>query len=158
MVRAIDNRAEIYGIGSYRGPAKTKFSPVRLGEDTILVGESNVCPSPQEECQKTAHFYLPRRGRLVEAGSADIERTAILPSVTARGLYAQYRLRTDVTYQPDGIHLLEQVKVRIVHNDAPSRDSDRDLRKVEFSRVLRVERDALFPTNDPLWERVVGQD
>jgi hypothetical protein len=38
------------------------------------------------------------------------------------------------------------------------RDSDRDLRKVEFSRFLRVERDTLFSSNDPLWERVVGQD
>lgn len=158
LVRAIDDRAEVYGIGSFRGPAKSQLSPVRLGNDSIVVGESKICPNPQEDCQQVAHIFLARRGRLIEAATVDLERTAVVPSVTERGLYAQYKLRTDVTYQPDGIHLLEQVKVRIIHYDTPNRDSDRDLRKVEFSRLLRVDRDALFPSNDPLWERVVGQD
>lgn len=81
-----------------------------------------------------------------------------MPSVTERGLYAKYVLRTDVTYKPAGIQLLEQVEVKIIHYDEGARDSDRALRKVEFSRFLRVERDTLFSSNDPLWERVVGQD
>ena len=63
-----------------------------------------------------------------------------------------------MSYEPEGIRLLEQVSVKIIHYEDPGRDSDRDLRKVEFSRVLKVERDALFATNDSLWERVVGQD
>jgi hypothetical protein len=50
------------------------------------------------------------------------------------------------------------VKVKIIHYDQGNRDSDRELRKVEFSRLLRVQRDTLFSSNDPLWERVVGQD
>jgi hypothetical protein len=157
LVRAVDDRAEVYGIGSFRGPNKTQLSPVRLGEDTLLVGESKVCPEP-DDCRKRAHFYLARRGRLIEAATIDLERTAVVPSVTERGLYARYQLSTDVTYKPDGIHLLEQVKVRIIKYDDGQRDSDRELRKVEFSRQLRVERDTLFSTNDPLWERVVGQD
>ena len=157
LVRAVDDRAEVYGIGSYRGAGKSQLSPVRLGNDNLVVGESKKCPSP-DDCQHTAHFYLPRRGRLIEAAAVDLERTAVVPSVTERGLYAQYKLRTDVTYKPDGIHLLEQVSVRIIHYDAGNRDSDRELRKVEFSRLLRVERDTLFSSNDPLWERVVGQD
>jgi hypothetical protein len=158
LVRAIDDRAEVYGVGSLRAAAKSKATPVRLGNDTIVMVESSLCPNPQEDCQKVAHVFLNRRGRLYEAATVDLERTAIVPSITERGLYAQYKLRTDVEYKPDGIHLLEQVKVRIIHYDAPNRDSDRDLRQVEFARVLRVERDALFSSNDPLWERVVGQD
>lgn len=157
LVRAVDDRAEVYGIGSFRGPPKSQLNPVRLGNDNLVVAESKLCPSP-EDCQHRAHFYLPRRGRLIEAATVDLERTAIVPSVTARGLYALYRLRTDVTYKPDGIHLLEQVKVKIIHYEAGNRDSDRELRKVEFSRLLRVQRDTLFSSNDPLWERVVGQD
>ena len=157
LVRAVDDRAEVYGIGSFRGPTKSQLSPVRLGEETVLVGESKVCPDP-DNCRKRAHFYLQRRGRLIEAASVDLERTAIVPSVTERGLYARYQLSTDVTYKPDGIHLLEQVRVKIIKSDDPNRDSERELRKVEFSRQLRVERDTLFSTNDPLWERVVGQD
>jgi len=157
LVRAVDDRAEVYGIGSYRGPAKSQLNSVRLGEDQIVVGESKVCPSP-DDCRHQAHFFLSRRGRLIDAATVDLERVAILPSVTERGLYARYTLRTDVTYKPDGIQLLEQVKVKIVHYEDPNRDSDRELRKVEFSRFLRVERDALFSSNDPLWERVVGQD
>jgi hypothetical protein len=157
LVRAANDRAEVYGIGSYRGPAKTKLTPVRLGNDNVVVAETKTCSS-SNDCQHKAHFYLPRRGRLIEAGVVDLERIAVVPSVTARGLYARYHLRTDVSYKPDGIYLLEQIAVKIVHYEDGKRDSDRDLRKVEFARMLRVERDALFPTNDSLWERVVGQD
>jgi hypothetical protein len=157
LVRAIDDRAEVYGIGSYRGPAKSQLTPVRLGQDQIVVIESKVCPNA-DDCRHQAHFFLSRRGRLIDAATVDLERVAVLPSVTARGLYAKYTLRTDVTYKDDGIQLLEQVKVKIIHYEDPNRDSDRELRKVEFSRFLRVERDALFSSNDPLWERVVGQD
>src|SRR5262249_19252612 len=127
------------------------------GNENLVVAESKICPDP-DDCRKRAEFYLARRGRLIDAAQVDLERTAIVPSVSERGLYAKYTLRTDVTYKPEGIQLLEQVRVRIIHYDEGQRDSDRDLRKVEFSRFLRVERDTLFSSNDPLWERVVGQD
>ncbi len=157
LARAYGDRAEVYGIGSYRGPLKTQIQPVRLGDDTLVVAESKRCDQP-DDCRKQAHFHLARRGRLIEAAAVDVERTAVLPSVTERGLYARYKLLTDVTYTPNGILLLEQIRVGIIHYEDPNRDSDRDLRKVEFSRFLRVERDALFSSNEPLWERVVGQD
>lgn len=158
LVRAADDRADVYGIGSFRAPpVGTKLAPVRLGNNNLVVAETKHCPDP-DDCRKRAHFYLVRRGRLIEAASVDLERTAVVPSVTARGLYARYVLRTDVTYKPNGIQLLEQVRVKIVENDDGNRDSDRELRRVEFQRFLRVERDALFSSNDPLWERVVGQD
>lgn len=157
LVRAVNDRAEVYGIGSFRGPTKSKIEPMRLGNETIVVAESKVCPD-QDDCRKRAQFYLNRRGRLIESASVDLERVAVVPSVTERGLYARYTLKTDVTYKPTGIQLLEQVQVKIIHYDEGQRDSDRNLRKVEFSRFLRVERDALFSSNDPLWDRVVGQD
>lgn len=157
IVRGIDDRAEVYGIGSFRGPPKSQLSPVRLGNENIVVAESKVCPEA-DDCRKRAQFFLARRGRLIESATIDLERTAVVPSVTERGLYAKYVLRTDVTYKPAGIQLLEQVEVKIIHYDEGARDSDRALRKVEFSRFLRVERDTLFSSNDPLWERVVGQD
>jgi hypothetical protein len=157
LVRVGADRAEVVAIGSFRGPSASELSPVRLGNELIVSAESKVCPAP-EDCQKRAQFYLARRGRLIASASVDLERTAVLPSVTERGLYARYVLRTEVTYKPTGIQLLEHVEVKIVHSDVATRDSDRALRKVEFSRFLRVERDALFSSNDPLWERVVGQD
>jgi hypothetical protein len=158
LVRAVDDRAEVYGIGSLRAPAKgTRIAPVRLGNDNLVVVEAKQCPDP-DDCRQRAHFYLARRGRLLEAATVDIERTAVLPSVTARGLYARYTLRTDVTYKPNGIELLEQVRVKIIKYEEQNRDSERELRKVEFQRFLRVDRDTLFSSNDPLWERVVGQD
>ncbi len=157
LVRAIDDRAEVYGIGSFRGPPKSKVSPARVGNENIAVAESTVCPD-LDDCRKRADFYLARRGRLINQATVDLERTAVVPSLTERGLYAKYLLRTDVTYREGGIQLLEQVQVRIIHYEAGERDSDRALRKVEFSRFLKVERDALFSSNDPLWERVVGQD
>lgn len=157
LVRAVDDRAEVYGIGSFRAAPKAKLLPVRLGNENIVVGESKNCPDP-DDCRLTAHFYLSRRGRLIEAATVDLERTAVVPSVSERGLYTRYVLRTDVTYKPDGIQLLEQVRVRVVKDESGTRDSDRELRRVEFSRFLKVERDTFFSSNDPLWERVFGQD
>jgi len=157
LVRAVDDRAEVYGIGSFRGPPKSQLYPVRLGNESIVVAETKICPDP-DDCRKRADFYLARRGRLIDAATVDLERTAVVPSISERGLYAKYILRTDVSYKPEGIQLLEQVEVKIIHYDDGARDSDRKLRKVEFSRFLRVERDTLFSSNDPLWERVVGQD
>jgi hypothetical protein len=157
LVRAVDDHAEVYGIGSFRGPPKSRVNPVRLGNENIAVAESVVCPD-LDDCRKRADFYLARRGRLINSATVDLERTAVVPSISERGLYAKYMLRTDITYRPTGIHLLEQVQVKIIHYEQGQRDSDRILRKVEFSRFLRVERDTLFSSNDPLWERVVGQD
>lgn len=157
LVRAIDDRAEVYGIGAFRGSKTTDFSSARLGDETILVGEESRCETA-DDCRRIGHFYLLRRGRLLQAASADLERQVTVPSVTARGLYAEYTLRTDVTYKAEGVLLLEQVKVRLIKTESPNRDSDRDLRKVEFARLLRVDRDTLYSSNEPLWERVVGQD
>lgn len=158
LVRALDDRAEIYGIGSYRAPADAKLQAVRVGNEPLVVAESKRCPDPTN-CRTTAHFYLARRGRLIDAADVDVERVQRVPSVSERGLYAEYQLRTDVNYEADGIVLLEQVQVKIVpYEEAGDRDSDRVLRTVEFTRKLKVERDSLFATNESLWERVVGQD
>lgn len=157
LVRAVDDRAEIFGIGSYRGPVDAKVAPVRMGNETLVVAESKRCPD-STNCRKVADFYLARRGRLVNAASIDVERVLRVPSVTERGLYAEYHLRTDLSYSPDGVQLHEQVKVKIIPYEKGDRDSDRVLRTVEFSRLLKVDRDTLFSTNESLWERVVGQD
>jgi hypothetical protein len=158
LVRAVDDRAEVFGIGSYRGPVDAKLTPVRMGDEFLLVAEARRCPDTYN-CRKTADFYLARRGRLINAATVDIERVQRVPSVSERGLYAEYRMNTDVSYERDGIRLLEQVKVRIIpYEGEAARDSNRTLRKVEFARMLRVDRDTLFSTNESLWERVVGQD
>lgn len=158
LAAAIDDRAEIYGVGSYRGPADAKLTPVRMGNDTLLVAESKRCPD-DFNCRKVADFYLARRGRLLNAASVDIERVIRVPSVTERGLYAEYRLTTDVSYSSEGVKLHEQVRVRIIpYGGQEARDSDRVLRTVEFARLLKVDRDTLLSTNESLWERVVGQD
>jgi hypothetical protein len=158
MVRAVNDSAEVFGIGSYRGPIDAKLTPVRMGNEYLLVAEARRCPDTYN-CRKTADFYLARRGRLINAATVDIERVQRVPSVGERGLYAEYRLNTDISYSSDGIQLLEQVNVRIIpYEKQGDRDSDRALRKVEFARMLRVDRDTLFSTNESLWERVVGQD
>jgi hypothetical protein len=157
LARAVDDRAEIFGVGSYRGPPDAELTPVRMGNETLLVAESRRCPH-SNNCRKVADFYLARRGRLINAATIDVERVERVPSVTERGLFAEYRLTTDITYTAEGVQLLEQVQVRIIPYEEGERDSDRLLRKVEFSRLLRVERDTLFSSNESLWERVVGQD
>jgi hypothetical protein len=159
LVRAIDDRAEVYGVGSYRGHPGSKLTPVRAGNDVLVIAETKECdPENPGECRKRATFFLPRRGRLIEGAAVDLERIAVVPSSIARGLFTRYRLTTDITYRPDGILLLEQVDVRIVENGLEDKDSGRHLRTVEFGRILKVERDSLFSSNEPLWDRVVGQD
>ncbi len=158
LVRGIDDRAEVYGVGSYRGPANAELNVVRMGDETLVVAEAKRCPD-ETNCRKIADFFLLRRGRLLDTATVDLERVQRVPSVTERGLYAEYRLRTDVSYKGDGIHLLEQVRVRIIpYEEGGDRDSDRLLRTVEFARMLKVKRDSLFATNESVWERVVGQD
>lgn len=158
LARAFGDNAEIYGVGSFRGPKATRFQTARVGNETIVVAETTECDAEAETCRKRAYFFLPRRGRLIEGAVVDTDRTAIVPSVSERGLYAQYHLSTDISYEKDGIVLLEQVHVRIMRTEIPDLDSDRSLRTVEFSRFLKVERDTLFSSNEPLWERVVGRD
>ncbi len=158
LVRAVDDTAEVFGVGTYRGPTDAKLTPVRMGDEYLLVAEARRCPDTFN-CRKTADFYLVRRGRLINAATVDVERVQRVPSVSAKGLYAEYRLNTDITYTRDGIQLLEQVKVRTIpYENETERDGNRELRKVEFARMLRVDRDTLFSTNESLWERVVGQD
>jgi len=158
LVRAQDDRAEVYGVGSFRGPAEAKLEPVRMGNEMLLVAEYKRCPDITN-CRKIADFFIVRRGRLILAATADTERVLRVPSRTERGLFAEYRMTTDVSYQAEGIRLLEQVKVKIIpYPNEPERDSDRVLRTAEFSRMLRLDRDALFATNESLWERIVGQD
>lgn len=158
LARARGDSAEIYGIGSFRGPKGSTFATARVGNETIVTAETKECSPDGDACRKRNVFFLPRRGRLIEGATIDLDRTAIVPSTTQRGLYAQYHLSTDVTYQKDGILLLEQVSVRITPSEVPDLDSDRELRTVEFSRFLKVDRDTLFSSNEPLWERVVGRD
>jgi hypothetical protein len=158
LVRAQDDRAEVYGVGSFRGPVEAKLEPVRMGNEMLLVAEYKRCPDITN-CRKISDFFLLRRGRLILAATADTERVLRVPSRTERGLFAEYRMTTDVSYQAEGIRLLEQVKVKIIpYPNEPERDSDRVLRTAEFSRMLRLDRDALFATNESLWERIVGQD
>jgi hypothetical protein len=158
LVRAIDDRAEVYGIGSYRGPVDAKLTPVRMGNEVMVTAVAKRCADPTN-CRRVANFFLLRRGRLLNAAMVDIERVQRMPSVTEIGLYAEYRMSTDVSYKKDGIELLEKISVRIIpYEKQGDRDSNRVLRTVEFRRLLQVERDSLFASNESVWERVVGRD
>ncbi len=158
LVRAEGDRAEVFGVGVYRGPINAKLKPVKMGNETMMVAQAKRCVN-KNTCRKVADMYLVRRGRLVQAATVDLERTQRVPSVTERGLYAEYKLTTDVNYTNAGVQLHERVDVRIIpYEKGGDRDSNRVLRTVEFSRLLRVDRDTLFSSNESLWERVVGQD
>ncbi len=158
LTRAAGDSADVFAVGSFRGPSDSKITPARLGNEAIVVAETKDCPPDGKDCRKRLFFYLPRRGRLIQGAVIDLERTSVVPSVTEKGLFTQYKLSTDVTYKPEGILLLEQLQVRTTKTDVPDLDSDRHLRTVEFSRLLKVERDSMFSTNDALWDRVVGRD
>ena len=72
--RSVDDGAEVYGIGSFRGPPKSRIEPVRVGNENLAVAESTICPALDlivVRLGKTAHeredFLVPWRAAMVQA-------------------------------------------------------------------------------------------
>ena len=92
LVRAVDDRAEVYGIGSFRGPPKSKIVPVRVGNENLAVAESDHLPRPRRLPQ--ARRLLPRAPRpphrlgagrpRAHAGGAERDRARPLRQVHAQ--------------------------------------------------------------------------
>jgi hypothetical protein len=150
LVRSFDDTAELYAVGVHQGRRETTtFALERLGAELLVVASDDGCnASPAKECTTLARVYADRQGLLREVAHFELRRVA-LGHDTEPGLGGDfvYQLTATPTFGPEGIRLLEQVRVR----DALGRE----VRSAELERRYTMgPRGTMLPSDDPLWPRV----
>jgi hypothetical protein len=153
IVRPNERFAELFAVGTYRGRAeRVQLATRRMGDDLLVTAQEDACAGrkPGEACENRMTVFLPRSGILLRAAEIPIERVAYVGS-GERGATGtlEYRLTTSADYKPDGIHLVEQIRV--------TDDNGRELRKAELERVFALDdvKGTMAPSEAPLWDRVV---
>lgn len=151
LTRVLEDVAEVYSVGVYRGvPDKTKFGVERLGGEILVTAQDEGCLNhgPNDPCETRLSLFLPRRGGLHDIAEVPLERVAFAtgtePGVVGR---IEYHLTTSPKYIPTGLKLLEQVQVKDDHG--------RVLRKAELERLYAVDAEKPMQQSDlPLWPRI----
>ncbi len=150
LIRTLEGRSEVYGVGSYRGdPEKSRFSLERLGDEVVVTAVSDGCAAenPAVACDTELTVFLPSSGRLDPIAQIGLERVrqarGIEPGV--RGSL-RFRFVSSPAYEKDGIHLIEEVSV--------TDEAGRDLRRAEFERILYLEGATVEPSAESLWDRL----
>jgi hypothetical protein len=156
IVRSSERFGEVLAVGVYRGkPDRVQLATQRMGSDLLVTAQEDACVGrkPGDACENRLTILLPRMGRLARAAEIPIERVAYgaegeKGEKGASGTL-EYRLTTSADYKPDGIHLVEQIRV----ND----EGGRELRKAELERLFALDdiKGTMAPSEPPLWDRVV---
>jgi hypothetical protein len=157
IVRSSERFGEVLAVGVYRGRQdRVHLATQRIGSDLLVTAQEDACVGRKqgEPCENRMTVLLPRMGRLSRAAEIPIERVAYGAGEGEKGERGatgtlEYRLTTSADYKPDGIHLVEQIKV----ND----DEGRELRKAELERLFALDdvKGTMAPSEAPLWDRVV---
>ncbi len=152
IVRTTERFAELFAIGALRGHAdRVKLSTQRMGAELLVIAEEDDCAGrkPGTPCENHMTVFLPRRGILAPVVEVPIERVAYVAQ-GERGATGtlEYRLTTAADYREDGIHVVEQIRVKD--------ENGRELRKAELERLFVMD-DAgnMASAEPPLWDRVV---
>jgi len=155
IVRSNERFGEVLAVGDYRGRAdRVQLATQRMGSDLLVTAQEDACVGrkPTEPCENRLTVLLPRLGKLARAAEIPIERVAYGSGGEAEkgatGLL-EYRLTTSADYKPDGIHLVEQIRVMD--------ENGQDLRKAELERAFAVDdvKGTMVASEPPLWDRVV---
>jgi hypothetical protein len=123
-----------------------------MGDDLLITAEENNCTGRKEReaCENRMTVFLPRRGTLQRVVEIPIERVAYVGQ-SERGATGplEYHLTTTADYKPDGIHLVEQIRVMD--------ENGQDLRKAELERAFAIDdvKGTMVASEPPLWDRVV---
>jgi len=150
LVRTVDDAAEVYAIGAYRGrPEKSRFALERLGSDVVVTAEDDGCTGskPTQACETTLTVFGLQQGVLVPLTKLALERVGFAKDGEpgSRGTTA-FHLTTAPAFETDGMHVFEQVSV--------TDESGRELRRAELGRLYAHVHGKLLPDEDPLWPRV----
>jgi hypothetical protein len=156
ILRPSEKFAEVFAVGALRGrPERVKLETQRMGNDLLVTAEEDDCIGRKEgdACLNRTTIFLPRRGILQRIVDLPIERVAYVGQAE-RGAYGQlqYHLTTAADYKPDGIHLVEQIRVLD--------EGGRELRKAELERLFAMDevKGTLVASEPPLWDRVVSPE
>jgi hypothetical protein len=150
IVRTVDDYAEMYAVGAYRGNAKqSRFGLERMGSELLVTALDDRCTGrgPSDPCDTTLVAYLPWSGELKELAQIPLQRvryaTGSEPGASGK---LEYTLVTSPSFKPGGIELLEQVSAK---------DADgHELRKAERQRTLSWTHDRISANDDSLWDRI----
>lgn len=150
LVRIQEEGAEVYGVGAFAGhPEKSRFGIERLGGELLVVATDDECGSagPTDDCDTLMLVYLPTDGRLAPLGVLGLERTrfatGLEPGITGT---LKFKLTSSPSFQKDGIHVVEQLKVT---------DSIGKLvRRAELERLYVLEGTNLESSTQSLWDRL----
>lgn len=149
LVRTVDGKAEVYGVGAYRGPAEqSKLRIERMGPEVVPTVQAEGCLNPEEQtpCETTLLVYLPRKGQLHPVAEVVLSRVGIArdaePGVEGTIVY---RLTSSPKFEPGRLSVLEQVVVED--------GMGRALRKAELERVYTLTDGKLVESEPSLWAR-----
>lgn len=153
LVRTLNDYAEVYAVGAYAGSReKTRLGLERMGNDVVLTAVDDGCTGvgAGHACDSLLHVYYPFRGELVELAAIGLERVRPAEG-TEPGVAGpiEYRLLTTMSYEDNGIKLLEQVS-------ATAADG-RKLRRAELERFLKRVDGRVVSSDVPLWDRMYAK-
>jgi len=150
LVRVMEEGAEVYGVGAYKGhPEKSRFGLERLGDELLVVATDDECAAaaPTEDCDTLMIVYLPNSGRLAPLAVLGVERTRFATGLEP-GIVGtlKFKLTSSPSFQKDGVHVVEQITVT---------DSiGKVVRRAELERVYVLEGTKLESSVPSLWERL----
>lgn len=153
MVRALDDMAEVYAVGAYRGdPERTRLQVERMGHGLVVTAVDERCAGeePTEPCDSLMHVYVPYQGRLTPFAQVPLRRIRFgkgtEPGIPGR---VRYELVTAPTFEEGAVRLVEQVSA--------TDESGKKLRRAELERVLVVREGRAEATSESLWDRMVAE-
>lgn len=152
MTRAVDEFAEVYAIGVYRGkPDKTRLGIERIGTELIAAALDEGCigRAPNTSCETKQTLFIGRRGTLRKIAELSLERVEYRDNTEPGTLgKMEYHLTTTPKYLPTGLKVLEQIRVLD--------EKGRPMRKAELERLFTLAGDQPMVESDlPLWPRVI---
>jgi hypothetical protein len=150
LVRVLENYAEVYGVGAFRGDAeKSRFGLERLGGDLVVTAISDGCAAakPGGDCDTILVAYLPTGGRLAPLAVVGLERarfaTGLEPGVLGP---LKFHMTSSPSFQADGVHVVEEVTV--------TDEVGRTVRRAQLERTFTLHGADLSSSSESLWDRI----
>lgn len=162
------NGIAVRALGALRAnPNRVRMRIEPMGEGTVLVVESMVCPPDDPaKCAKVMRL-LPQEGaRFVERPLLDAETGACLGPATfvmnrfeeiARedGIVRRFELARTFKFEEGVVTVDEQVLIKDIDPEQPDAPPA-IFRKAQIERVLKLDGEGL-KTTEPLWERLMAE-
>lgn len=152
LTRTLENQAEVYAVGAYKGvPGAMRFAIERIGPNVLVTAIEDGCRGrkPGAPCESRITVHLVFSGRLVPVTEVVSERV-VYASDSEPGFpgKVEYHMTSGVEFGPKGLRVLEQVRV----NDA----NGSPLRKAELDRMLVLDGSKpMKATAESLWAKLV---